>query len=68
LFNHEDKKIEAVSVAGGEINGDLYGYEERLFWVLDGATALVTPYVPASSMEVRWLVNKVDEVLRLKGK
>lgn len=57
-------RLEAISLAGSDINEDLYGYDAQAFWVMDGATALVTPYTGDAAAEVCWLINKVDGIIR----
>lgn len=56
--------IQALSVAGSEVNEDLIGYEDHTFWVMDGATPLSSAHFLQDESDARWFVKELDSKLR----
>lgn len=59
--------VDAVSLAGGQVNEDRWGAGGRAAWVLDGATGLAETRVLPGPSDASWLVDRVDAGLRQRA-
>ena len=59
--------VDAVSLAGGQVNEDRWGASGRSAWILDGATGLAEKRVLPGPSDASWLVDRVDAGLRQRA-
>lgn len=57
-------RFDSISEAGGDYNLDLANHMGQIFWIMDGATALVAPYTQNAVIDIQQMLQLIDEIIR----